>query len=218
MTARVRRSRVFRTALLGAALCAVVLNGCARDEPGREAGRTSREAREMTEAEVLEQAARATWVAPADGELTEKQVRMYLEVKRRSREIRVAKPVSREPSVTNDLRAALELGYNPKEVGWVQERVLEAWIALRGQELDRKLAEFRNEMLRDLEAQRKSATDPRQRRELEKQIAEIRAAAPLATEAAPAVDHNTALVRRYESDVARELAEDRGPPEVRNGR
>jgi hypothetical protein len=172
----------------------------------------------MTEAEVLEQAARATWAAPADGQLTEKQVRMYLEVKRRAREIRVAKPVSREPSVTNELRAALELGYNPKEVGWVQERVLEAWIALRGQELDRKLAEFRNEMLRDLEAQRKSATDPRQRRELEKQIAEIRAAAPLATEAAPAVDHNTALVRRYESDVARELAEDRGPPEVPNGR
>lgn len=209
-----RRSRALWAALLGA----VVLAGCARDKAGQEAGRKSREPLEMTEAEVLEQAARATWKAPANGQLTEKQVLMYLEVKRRSREIRIAKPVSREPSVTNDLRAALELGYNPKEVSWVQERVLEAWIALRGQELDRKLTEFRSEMLRDLEAQRKSATDPRQRKELEQQIAEIRAAAPLATGAAPAVDHNTALVRRYESGVARELAEDRSPPEVRNGR
>jgi hypothetical protein len=203
-----------RTALL----CAAVFAGCARhdsDEAGQKAGRKPSE---MTEVEVMARVAKATWQPPAGGQLTEKQIRMYLEVKRRARQIHTAKPASREPSVTVDLRAALELGYNPKELSWVEERVLEAWIALRGRELDRKIAESRNQMLLDLEAQRKSATDPQQRKELEKQIAEIRAAAPLPTEAAPAVDHNTALVRRYESDVARALAEERGPQETRNGR
>lgn len=205
------RSRALRTALL----CAVVFAGCARDEAGQKAGRKPRT---MTEAEVMAQAARATWEAPAGGQLTEKQVRMYLEVKRRAREIRAAQPASGEPTVTLDLRAALELGHNPKELAWVQERVLEAWIALRGQELDRKIAASRNRMLRDLEEQRKSATDPQQRKELEKQIAEIRAAAPVAAEAPPSVGHNATLVRRHESEVAQALAEERGPQETRNGR
>jgi hypothetical protein len=208
------RSRAFRTALL----CAAVAAGCARhdaDDAGQKAGKKPRE---MTEIEVMERAARATWKAPADGQITEEQVRQYLDVKRRARQIQTEKPASREPSVTIDLRAALELGYNPKELSWVEERVLEAWIALRGQELDRKLAEARKQVLRDLEAQRKGAANPQQRKELEKEIADIRAAAPLPTEAAPAVDHNTALVRRYESDVARTFAEERGPQETRNER
>jgi hypothetical protein len=202
------RCRVLRTALI----CAVVLAGCARDgaEQKEEA---SRETRALTTAEVMDRVVRATYQPPADGQLTEKQIRMYLEVKRRAQTIR-----GEEPAGTADLRVALELGINPKELGWIQERVLEAWIALRGQELDRKLAEARIQVLRDLEAQRKSATDPQQRKELEKEIADVRAAAPLATEAAPAVDHNAALVRRFESDVARVLAEDRGPQETRNGR
>jgi AraC-like DNA-binding protein len=200
--------RAFRTALL----CAVVLSGCARDADEKE----EKKARELTTAEVLDQAARASYQPPADGRLTEKQVRMYLEVKRRAREIRAAGPDTREPAVTAELRAALEVGYNPKELSWVQEQVQEAWIALRGQELDRKIAESRTRMLRDLEAQLGGATDPRQREELEKQIAEIRAAAPLATEAAPSISHNATLVRRYESEVARAFSEERGPQETRH--
>jgi hypothetical protein len=204
-------------ALWSALLCAAVLAGCARDGAEEKAGTKAREPREMTTAEVMDRVARATYQPPAGGQLTEKQVRMYLEVKRRAQKIRGDEQAP-EPAVTADLRAALELDYNPKEVGWVQERVLEAWIALRGQELDRKIAESRNQMLRDLEAQLRSATDPQQKKELEQQIAEIRAAAPLPTEAPPSVGHNAALVRRYESEVARALAEDRGPQETRNGR
>lgn len=198
--------RALRTALL----CAVVLSGCARGAEEKE----ERKPRELTAAEVLDQAARASYQPPADGRLTETQVRMYLEVKRRAREIRTVG----EPVVTGELRAALELGHNPKELSWVQEQMQEAWIALRGQELDRKIVESRTQMLRDLEARLGSSTDPRQRQELEKQIAEIRAAAPLATETAPSLSHNATLVRRYESEVARALTEERGPRETRNGR
>lgn len=198
----------FRTALL----CAVVVAGCARDDTGRKAG--SGKTRALTTAEVMDQVARAKYQPPANSQLTETQVRQYLEVKRRAQEDRGGEQ-AQEPAAV-DLRAALELGYNPKELGWVEERVLEAWIALRGQELDRKLVEARTQVLRDLEEQRKSATDPQQRKELEKEIADIRAAAPLATEVSPAVHHNAALVRRFEADVARVLAEDRGSQEARN--
>jgi hypothetical protein len=210
-----RKSRALRSALL----CAAVLAGCARhdaEDAGQKAG-TKPRGRAMTTAEVMEQVARAAYQPPADGQLTEKQVRQYLEVKRRAQTMR-GKEQAQEPAVTADLRAALELGYNPKELRWIQERVMEAWIALRGQELDRKIAASRNQMIRDLEAQLRSATDPQQKRELEQQIAEIRAAAPLATEAPPSVGHNAALVRRYESEVAKALAEERGPEEARNGR
>lgn len=198
--------RAVRTALL----CAVFLAGCARDDAREKEGG---ESRELTTAEVMEQAAKATWQPPADGRLTERQVRLYLEVKRRARERR-----REEPAAAADLRAALELGHNPKELSWVQERVQEAWIALRGQELDRKIAESRSRMLRDLEEQLESATGSEEKRELEKQIAEIRAAAPLSGEAAPAVDHNTALVQRYESEVAQAFAGERGPRERQGAR
>lgn len=216
-----RRSRALRSALL----CAAVLAGCS-DDSGQKAETKPRQ-REMTTAEVMEQVARAAYQPPADGQLTEKQVRQYLEVKRRAQTIRgrdVASPGSptspgiQEPAVTADLRAALELGYNPKEMRWVQERVMEAWIALRGQELDRKIAESRNQVIRDLEDRLRTTTDPQEKKELERQIAEIRAAAPLATEAPPSIGHNAALVRRYESEVAQALAEERGPEEARHGR
>ncbi|HYU31389.1 MAG TPA: hypothetical protein VEW48_04445 [Thermoanaerobaculia bacterium] len=207
---------------LGAVLlCSAVLAGCAR-EGAEEKGKKPREPREMTMAEVMARVAKATWQPPADGQLTEPQVRMYLEVKRRARSIRAAAPAAPgkpEPAATADLRAALELGDNPKELRWVEERVLEAWIALRGQELDRKIAESRNQVLGELETQLESATDAQQRAELEKQIAEIRAAAPLDTAAPPSVDHNVALVRRYEPEVAQAFAEQSGSAqENRNAR
>ncbi len=207
------KHRVLRTALL----CSVVLAGCARETA--EEKKAEKKSREMTTAEVMALVTKATYQPPADGHLTERQLRMYLEVKRRARKIRAELPAAagaQEPASLADLRATLELGHNPKELSWVQERVLEAWIALRGRELDRKITESRNQMLRDLEAQLQSATDPRQKAEIQKQIAEIRAAAPLATAAPEALDHNASLIRRYESEVARAFAEERGPREDRD--
>lgn len=190
-----------RPALL---LCVFLLvAACGREAPETEKDR--KKPSEMTTAEVLDQAAKATWQPPVDGKLTERQVRMYLEVKRRSRKDFRAD----EPAATNDLRATLELGYNPKEIGWIQERMMDAWIALRGQELDRKLAASRVRMLRDLEAQARATTDPARKAELEKQIAGIRSAPPVATRGTPAVEHNAALIRRFESEVARAFTEER---------
>lgn len=202
-------------ALRNALLCAIVLAGCAREAAEeKEAGTTRR----LSTAEVVAQVAKAAYQPPADGRLTDEQVRRYLEVKRRARQGRTEEPPAAgadEPSNVADLRAALELGYNPKEIGWVQERVQEAWIALRGRELDRKIAESRNQMIRELETRLQSATEPQQKAELEKQIAEIRAAAP-ASAAPPPLEHNAELVSRYETEVARAFSDDRGPQENRH--
>lgn len=197
-----------RPALL---LCAALLAAaCAREAAETEKDR--KKASELTTAEVMDQAARATYQPPADSKLTERQVRMYLEVKRLSR-----KNVRQdEPAASQDLRATLELGHNPKEMSWVQERMMDAWIALRGQELDRKIAESRVRMLRDLEAQARATADPARRAGLEKQIAAIRSAPPVATRGTDAVEHNTELIRRFESEVARAFSEERprtGAPE-----
>ena len=189
-----------RPALL---LCAVLLASAC----GRQAAETEKDREkpgEMTTAEILDQAARATYQPPVDGKLTERQVRMYLEVKRRSR--KNLQP--NEPAASRDLRATLELGYNPKEMSWVRERMMDAWIALRGQELDRKIAASRARMLRDLETQASGTTDPARRAKLEKQIAGIRAAPPVATRGAPAVEHNTVLIRRFESEIALAFSEE----------
>ena len=190
-----------RLALL---LCAALLvSACGRE--AAETEKDSEKAGEMTTLEVMDQAAKATYQPPADGKLTESQVRMYLEVKRRSR-----KNVQRdEPAATNDLRATLEMGYNPKEMGWVQERMMDAWIALRGQELDRKIAASRARMLRDLETQAKEESDPARRADLERQMAALRSAPPVATQGTTAVEHNAELIRRFESEVARAFTEER---------
>jgi hypothetical protein len=190
-----------RPALL---LCAVLLaSACGRQAAETEKDREKSE--EMTTAEIMDQAARATYQPPVDGKLTERQVRMYLEVKRRSRKNLQPK----EPATSQDLRATLELGYNPKEMSWIQERMMDAWIALRGQELDRKISASRAQMLRDLEVQARGTTDPARRANLEKQIARIRSAPPVATRGTPALEHNTALIRRFESEIALAFLEER---------
>lgn len=191
-------------------LCAALLAAaCARD--GKETEQERKKPREMTTAEVMDEAARATYQPPVDGKLTDRQIRMFLEVERRSRKL----PPSTDPGATNDLRATLELGYNPKEMAWIRERMMDAWIALRGQELDRKIAASRARMLRDLETQARETTDPARRADLEKQIANIRSAPPVATQATPALEHNADLLHQHEAEVARAFSEERprpGPP------
>ncbi len=109
--------------------------------------------------DVLEEASKDRYDPPADGRLTEKQVRMYLEVKKRERDLAKAaaeqlkakgqalKEAEKEGAglstawqslgalkdlsnlVTADIRAAQELGHNTAEYTWVKEQILEAGLA-----------------------------------------------------------------------------------------
>ncbi len=154
-------------------------------------------------AAVLEEVARAAYQPPADGLLTEDQVAMYFAVREREQQIRevaaheeAARKV--DDLATADLRAAQELGYNPKEYQWVQERVLEARMAWIRVDMERRLAAGREAYLARLEAQRADSEGAR-RAEIEAKIQRFREdIATAKPQVPPVLQQNVDLLARYE--------------------
>lgn len=110
---------------------------------------------------------------PADGRLTEAQVRLFLEVKERR--------------------------FSAQEYEWVRARVQEARLAGTTSGLDRKMIESRRRILRSLEERSRAATDPAKKAELDRDIAEVRRLLQGAPpEVPPSVMDNAALVARLE--------------------
>jgi hypothetical protein len=115
---------------------------------------------------------------PADGRLSRRQVEMYLEVHRREGKIRDALRAKGDLAnlATADLRAARELGYNPREYAWVRERVLEAEMLQATRSLSRQVAESREALLALLRKQREAAAntgDAGRKAEIDHQIREL---------------------------------------------
>ena len=110
---------------------------------------------------------------PADGRLTEAQVRLYL--------------------------GGQETGFRPREHAWVRDRVQEARLAGLSSALDQKVVEGRRRILRSLEERSRAATDPATKAELERDIAEVRRLLQGAPpEPSSAVRANAELVARLE--------------------
>jgi hypothetical protein len=163
--------------------------------------------------ELMAEVAKARYDPPADGLLTEEQVRMYLAVKSREAQIREnaagdseegSDPGTAGDLATADLRAAQELGYNPKEYAWVEERVLEAQMADAGRLLRERLEPGRARYLAMLEAQRATATDAAEKAQIGQQIEDFkREAAESDPQASPAVERNLALLGKYRERLDR---------------
>jgi hypothetical protein len=166
---------------------------------------------------------------PADGRLTDAQVKMYFDVRQREQQIREVafkefqdkgdtfleslKTVGDQPDIaTADLRAAQELGFNPKEYQWVKERVLEARMLETTRALAQQVAQSRQQVLALFEQRRQEATDPVAKAEAERQLEELQknaASAPASPlESDPAREHNADLLARFRDDFARLQAED----------
>ena len=108
---------------------------------------------------------------PADGRLTEAQVRLYLKAKER--------------------------GFTPREYEWVRARVQEARLAGTASGLDRRIVASRRRILASLEERRRAATDPARKAELDRDIAEVRRLLQGAPPEVPAaVRYNAGLVAR----------------------
>ncbi|HKV13391.1 MAG TPA: hypothetical protein VJ725_34940 [Thermoanaerobaculia bacterium] len=208
-------------ALLAAVLvwAALLASGC-KDKASEEAAQAP--TRPM---DVMAEVAKAKYDPPADGRLTEKQVEMFLAVKAREREIREAsireieaktaaqkegeadlgqsmKSVGDVVGLTMaDLRAALELGHNPKEYTWVEERVAEAQVAEANQILSERVDQNRTQYLAMLEEERKGATTEEQRAEIDRQIEEFKRRPDNAAPASPAVQHNMALLAKHRDEL-----------------
>ena len=193
-------------------------------------------------ANLMDEVARAPeYHPPADGRLTEAQVKMYLDVRQREQQIRevafrerqeagepapadsgqdqlayveALKTVGDQPGfadiATADLRAAQELGFNPKEYGWVKERVLEAQMQETALALSQQIAQSRQQVLAQLDQRRRETTDPVQKAQIERQIEDLNKNVQAASIAAadPVRQANAGLLARYKDDLARLQTED----------
>jgi len=178
----------------------VLLAGCHRAPADDEASIRKRLGQKST-AVLLQEVAKADFRPPTDGRLTEPQVESFLKVEERSRKIRAvaAKGTAPEQGATADLRAAQELGFNPKEMAWVRDRVREARSARLGDLLDRHIAESRRRFVERLQEEEKRVTDPAERKDIERRIATFgRAPQSAGPPRQPWVSWNAELLGRYE--------------------
>jgi hypothetical protein len=159
---------------------------------------------------LAEEVNRATYAPPADGRLVARQVELYLKVAERGVQFREAAIASQtiegrnSDEATADLRAALDVGANPKEFSWVKARVLEAQAAAATQTVQRKVAVAREQVLTDLSAKRDAQTDPFKKADATHEIEELRrgfqeTAAPLPQGTAA----NVRLLAGYREKLAR---------------
>jgi hypothetical protein len=221
-----RYRSVLATTLLGVALLAT---GACKSKPADDEASIKKTLEEKGTIDVMDQVSKAPeYKAPADGKLTDQQVKMYIEVRQREQKIREvafkelkakgdkAKGEKKEVGMfeamkaigdladvaTADLRAAQELGHNPKEYTWVKERVMEAQLGQTTKALNQQMAQGQQAMVKMLETQKTMATDDAQRAEIDKQIAQLKtnAAEAAATESKPGQDFNTELMARYKAD------------------
>jgi hypothetical protein len=226
----------FRTPVCTLFFCLLLgaVSGC-KGKPGEDEASIRKRLDEKGTVDLMDQVSKAPeYQPPADGRLTARQVEMYLEVRRREQKIREvalknlqskqsrAKAEKRDVGLfeamkavgdladvaTADLRAAQELGYNPKEYSWIKERVLEAQMLRTTQSLNRQMAQGQQELLKMLEEQRIAATDAARRAEIERQIAELKKGASQAAAGSPAKEYNAGLIARYKAELDEVAAEE----------
>ncbi|HEX9941510.1 MAG TPA: hypothetical protein VGG03_05820 [Thermoanaerobaculia bacterium] len=217
--------------LLGAALIAA---GC-KGKPAEDEASIKERLNEKGTMDVMEQVSKAPdYQPPADGHLTDKQVKMYIDVRQRAQKIREvayknlkakddqAKKEKRNVGffeamkavgdvadvATADLRAAQELGHNPKEYQWVNEQVLEAKMLQTTRALNQQVAQGQQSLINMLEEQKKQATDDAQRAEIDKQIQELKSNTGEVPDSNPAKEFNAQLIARYKDDFDRLQSED----------
>jgi hypothetical protein len=106
---------------------------------------------------------------------------------------------------TADLRAAQELGVNPKEYAWVKERVLEARMQETALALSQQIAESRQQVLSQLDKSRQETADPVRKAQIERQIEDFNNNLQATSVAAadPVRQANAALLAQYRDALAR---------------
>ncbi|HVR43450.1 MAG TPA: hypothetical protein VMS56_08390 [Thermoanaerobaculia bacterium] len=187
--------------------------------------------------ELLERTSDDQYDPPADGRLTEAQVRMYLKV--RDHETKIAQTARKEAEahaktaeskgdksiagmmsgfkalgsvadmLTADIRAAHELGFNTAEYQWVKEKVLEASGAAFQETMQASLDAMMDQGRAELQKQYDGETDPQTRAALEQMLEQYDEGRSemQAEQADPAVSHNRKLLAKYESELTAMAAE-----------
>jgi hypothetical protein len=208
--------------------------GC-RQRPADDEASIQKSLQEKGTLDVMDQVSKAPdYQPPAAGHLTDGQVKMYLAVRERELKIRevafkelkakgdqanqekrnvgffeAMKAVGDVADVaTADLRAAQELGYNPKEYQWVKDRVLEAQMLATTRALNQQVAQSRQSLVKALEEQKRQATDDAQRAEIDKRIQDLQSDSGAVPDSDPAKEFNAQLLSRYQDALDRLRSED----------
>ena len=129
---------------------------------------------------------------PADGQLTDAQLDMFL---------RVRQAAGRRPPS----EVATELGVDPAEFAWVRARIVEALVALDGQKVGDAAWDAYGTALSRLRETRRGTRDPRAAARLDAEIAALereRAAVRKAAPASPA-SRNAVLVATRRAELER---------------
>lgn len=216
-----------------ALLLVVALFGCKAKEAMDEA-QIAENLSDLGTTDLMEATADDTYDPPADGRLTDDQIKMYLKVREQEKKIAQvarqeleAKAKKAEEKgekslaglmagfqamgsvadfLTADIRAAHELGFNTAEYTWVKERVLEA----SGSAFQEQMMSSMNAMMEqgyaDLKKQYEEATDEQSKAFLKQALDQYEAnrAEMQAEQVEPSVAYNRELLAKYE-DVLQAL-------------
>ena len=171
-----------------AVLCLTfALSGCKAKE-ALDAVSIAEELQDKGTTELMNEAAEDTYDPPADGKLTDAQVKMYLKVREEEQKIaRVAKDQLKQHSdkadksadkslagmvagfkalgsvadvMTADIRAAKQLGYNSQEYLWVKEQVLAVSGAAMAEQMNQAINAQLDAAYREARKMHDEATDP----------------------------------------------------------
>ncbi len=223
----------YRSIFIISLLCVPLLAVACKGKPADDEASIKKTLEEKGTIDVMDQVSKAPdYHPPADGHLTDGQVKLFLAVRQREQKIREVafknlqaksdqakqenKQEKRDVGVfeamkalgdvadvaTADLRAAQELGHNPKEYQWIKERVLEVELL----ETTKVLLESQESLVKMLEKQKTLLADEAQKAEIDKQIREIRDSA--GEESTPAKEFNARLLAKYKDDFEKLEAED----------
>lgn len=217
--------------LAAVVLAVALLAGCGRR--GEDQTAIQKTLEEKGTVDLMDQVSKSPeYLAPGDGRLTEGQVEMYIDVRGREQEIREAAMTNLQTKgdegrdgaglldtmkavgdladlATADLRAAVDLGFNPKEYQWVKDRVLEAQMLETTQALNVQVARSQESLLAVLEKQARETSDDEELKELNERIRELqRHVAQAPSDMTPAKAFNAELIIAYRDDLQRLHEED----------
>lgn len=205
-----------------------ILTGCKARKMAEEAA-ISKDFEKKGTRQLLEESAKDQYDPPADGRLTDEQVRMYLKVRDHEKKIAaVAKQELEEHArkvkekgdksfdslaeafkgvgsiadfATADIRAASDLGYNTAEYRWVKGQILEVSGAVITQKMQQANLQAIESQREQLEKQRDAATEEASRKFYQEMLDNYEKVVQdmSTTNQDPAVAYNRQLLEKYEN-------------------
>jgi len=204
---------------------AVSFQSCGNEKPLDDAA-IAADLNKRGTADLLEETSKDNYAPPADGRITDDQVKMYLRV--REHEVKIAEVARKEMQqhaetakakgeksaggmmegfkalgaaadvLTADIRAAKALGLNTAEYTWVKGQILAASTAKLTAKMNQANTALMTTARQQLQKQYDSTTDPDAKKALGAMLAQSQQKVEIQENQDPAVAYNLQLLSKYE--------------------